>query len=282
MTAPSERELRELVRIARAASDIVLSVYATPFEVEMKSPGDPVTEADKRANDLLCREIAASFPGECIVAEEDAPCTKDEMRARTSRDRVFFVDPLDGTREFADRCPEFSVMIGLAERGRATLGALVMPTTGEALFGDARHPGTAILESKDGSRTPLRVTDLADSSRGRLVVSRSRRPAFVASMSARLRLAEITPCGSVGVKIARVALAQADLYVHGGGGIKSWDLCGPEAVLWAAGGRASTLDGQPVDYSGDVVHQKGFVGTNGMLHDQVVEAIREVGGLTGA
>lgn len=269
-------EIEELLRIARAASAIVLEVYATPFEVEMKSPGDPVTEADKRANELLCREIAASFPGECIVAEEDAPISKEALRERTSRERVFFVDPLDGTREFTDRCPEFSVMIGLAVKGRATLGVLVMPTTGDALFGDARRPGTALLESRTGDRTPLRVTDLSDPSKARLVVSRSRRPRFVAPMADRLKLASITPCGSVGVKIARVAQGEADLYVHGGGGIKSWDLCGPEAVLWSAGGRATTLDGDPVDYSGDIVHARGFVATNGPLHDTVVRTIREV------
>ena len=120
MSPAESRELEELLRIARAASDIVMEVYATPFRVDMKSPGDPVTEADRRANDLLCREIAASFPGECIVAEEDAPVTAEALRAKTSRERVFFVDPLDGTREFADRCPEFSVMIGLAVKGRAT------------------------------------------------------------------------------------------------------------------------------------------------------------------
>lgn len=278
MTAAPDPEIEELLRIARAASDIVLSVYSTPFRVEMKSPGDPVTEADKRANELLCREISASFPGECIVAEEDAPIPEEALRERTARERVFFVDPLDGTREFTDRCPEFSVMIGLAVKGRATLGVLVMPTSGDALFGDARRPGTALIESKTGVRAPLRVTDLSDPTKARLVVSRSRRPGFVAPMSERLKLASITPCGSVGVKIARVALGQADLYVHGGGGIKSWDLCGPEAVLWAAGGRATTLGGEPVDYSGAVVHAKGFVATNGPLHDTVVRTIREVGG----
>ncbi len=277
MTPASAKELAELVRIARAASGIVMEVYGAPFEVEMKSPGDPVTVADKRANELICREIEASFPGEAIVAEEDAPRTPEAMSALVTRERVFFVDPLDGTREFASRRPEFSVMIGAAVRGRATLGVLVLPTTGEVLFGDARHPGTAILATKSGEETPLRVTSLEDATKARLVVSRSRRPGFVASMTARLQLASVTACGSVGVKIARVAMAAADLYVHGGGGIKSWDLCGPEAVLVAAGGRATTLEGDPVDYAGDVVHQKGFIGTNGALHETIVRTIREVG-----
>lgn len=278
MTAPSGAELAELVRIARAAADIVMEVYASPFTVQMKGPGDPVTVADQRANDLLCREIAASFPGEAIVAEEDAPRTEEEMRALVTRERVFFVDPLDGTREFADRRAEFSVMIGAAIRGRAALGVLVLPVTGEVLLGDARAPGTALIEARDGAAAPLRVTDLRDPSRARLMVSRSRRPRLVGPLAERLGIPTVIPCGSVGVKVARVAMADADLYVHGGGGIKSWDLCGPEAVLAAAGGRVTTLAGEPVDYAADIVHTKGFVGTNGALHEVVLASIAELQG----
>lgn len=277
MSAPDARELSELLRIARAASDIVMEVYASPFEVEMKGPGDPVTQADKRANELLCREIERSFPGEAVVAEEDAPRPPEELAAMLGQERVFFVDPLDGTREFASRRPEFSVMIGAAVRGRATLGVLVLPVTGEALFGDARAPGTALIEAKDGSRASLVVTDVHDASKARLMVSRSRRPRLVGPLAEKLGIGTVIPCGSVGVKVARVAMREADLYVHGGGGVKSWDLCGPEAVLVAAGGRVTTLRGTPIDYAGEgVVHSAGFVGTNKALHDQVLATIQEL------
>lgn len=278
MNSVAAKELRELVRIARAATDIVMDVYGAPFEVEMKGPGDPVTVADKRANEMMRGALEVAFPGEAIVAEEDAPGTPEAMRSTVTRERVFFVDPLDGTREFAARRPEFSVMIGMAVWGRATLGVLTLPTTGEVLYGDARRPGSAVIEAKEGAPAPLRVTDLADATKARLVVSRSRRPAFVAPMAERLKLGSVSACGSVGVKIARVAMGAADLYVHGGGGIKSWDLCGPEAVLVAAGGRATTLDGEPVDYAGPIAHAKGFIGTNGALHDAILRTIGEVSG----
>ncbi|MEZ4297093.1 MAG: 3'(2'),5'-bisphosphate nucleotidase CysQ [Polyangiaceae bacterium] len=273
----TEDELRELTRIARAASDVVMEVYASPFTVEMKSPGDPVTLADKRANELLCREIAASFPGEAIVAEEDAPRSAEEMRALLSRERVFFVDPLDGTRDFAARRAEFSVMIGVAIGGRAALGVLVMPVSGEALAGDARAPGSATIEAKDGARAPLHVTPLADIREARLMVSRSRRPPLVGPLAEKLGIPTVIPCGSVGVKVARVVMAEADLYVHGGGGIHSWDLCGPEAVLVAAGGRVTTLQGTPLDYAASLLHHDGFVGTNSALHDTVLSALAELG-----
>ncbi|MBK8252894.1 MAG: 3'(2'),5'-bisphosphate nucleotidase CysQ [Polyangiaceae bacterium] len=253
-----------------------MDVYASPFTVEMKSPGDPVTMADKRANELLCREIAASFPGEAIVAEEDAPRTADEVKAMIARERVFYVDPLDGTREFAARRAEFSVMIGVALQGRATLGVLVMPVTGEALMGDARVLESALIEAKDGTRAALRVTAQKSAANSTMMVSRSRRPRLVGPLAERLAIANVVPCGSVGVKVARVAMAQADLYVHGGGGVSSWDLCGPEAVLAAAGGRVTALDGSQIDYAAELVHTRGFVGTNGALHDTVLQAIQSI------
>jgi 3'(2'), 5'-bisphosphate nucleotidase len=154
---------------------------------------------------------------------------------------------------------------------------LVLPVTGEALFGDARAPGTALLEAKDGSRAPLAVTGTSDAKEARLMVSRSRRPRLVGPLAEKLGITTVIPCGSVGVKVARVAMREADLYVHGGGGVKSWDLCGPEAVLIAAGGRVTTLRGAPLDYAGEgVVHSAGFVGSNGALHDEVLAVIREL------
>ena len=111
-----------------------------------------------------------------------------------------------------------------------------------------------------------------------MMVSRSRRPRLVGPLAERLGITTVIACGSVGVKVARVAMQDADLYIHAGGGIKSWDLCGPEALLVAAGGLVTTLAGEPVDYSTEVVHTKGFVGTNGVLHVQVLAAIHELGG----
>ncbi|WP_437590858.1 3'(2'),5'-bisphosphate nucleotidase CysQ family protein [Sorangium sp. So ce1000] len=270
----NDRELDEIVRIARAAAAIVMDVYATPFAVEMKGPGDPVTRADREANALICSALEAAFPGEAILAEESVPAG-DELAARIRQERVFFVDPLDGTREFADRNGEFAVMIGLAVRGRAALGAVVMPTTGEALAGRAGEGGFAFLEAADGSRRPLRVSAVSSPADATLIVSRSHRPKELEPLLARLGISKVVPCGSVGVKIARIATGAADLYLHGGGGAKLWDSCAPEAVLLGAGGSFTDLSGAPIDYNGPGLKLgRGIIASNGALQAAVVAAAR--------
>lgn len=270
----NDRELDEIVRIARAAAAIVMDVYATPFAVEMKGPGDPVTRADREANTLICSALEAAFPGEAILAEESVP-TDDELAARLRKERVFFVDPLDGTREFADRNGEFAVMIGLAVRGRAALGVVVMPTTGEALAGRAGEGGVAFLEARDGSRRPLRVSAVSAPADATLIVSRSHRPKEIEPLLARLGISKVVPCGSVGVKIARIATGEVDLYVHGGGGAKLWDSCAPEAVLLGAGGSFTDLSGAPIDYKGPGLKLgRGIIASNGALQAAVVAAAR--------
>jgi 3'(2'), 5'-bisphosphate nucleotidase len=112
------RELEAAVAMAREAGEILLEIYATDFSVEMKGRADPVTEADRRVNELLVRRIQEAFPDDAIVAEESP-----DNRA-SAAGRCWYVDPLDGTKEFVARNGEFSVMIGLAIDGEARLGVV--------------------------------------------------------------------------------------------------------------------------------------------------------------
>jgi 3'(2'), 5'-bisphosphate nucleotidase len=270
-----DAELDEVLRIARRAADHVRAVYATNFSVELKGPGDPVTRADREANEIICTALAASFPGDAIVAEESVPASVAEVARRVSAERVWFVDPLDGTREFAERNGEFAVMIGLAAHGRAALGVLVMPTTGEAIVG--RVGAGAVLEVEGTAPRSLAVSTMRDPRRATLVASRSHRPAMLDPFLHELGVARVMLAGSVGVKIARLVLGQADLYVHAGLGVKHWDTCAPEAVLVAAGGRFSDLAGAPIDYATtDLALRNGLVASNGALHDAALAAVARV------
>jgi 3'(2'), 5'-bisphosphate nucleotidase len=268
----TDHELEEALRIARAAERHVRSVYGTSYAIELKAPGDPVTRADREASDLICASLAASFPGDAILSEEGVPAGEGQVARLVASPRVWFVDPLDGTREFTQRIGEFAVMIGLAVGGRAALGVVVMPAVGDAIAG--RVAGSAFAEDAHGARRPLRVSAVSDPERATIVVSRSHRPPLLDPLIARLRIGHVIPCGSVGVKVARLVLGEADLYVHDGGGAKLWDTCAPEAVLSAAGGRLTDLRGSPIDYaSADLVLRNGIVATNGALHEAVLSAV---------
>jgi 3'(2'), 5'-bisphosphate nucleotidase len=270
----NDRELEEVIRIARRASARVREVYATPFTVELKGPNDPVTRADREANEIICSALAQAFPGDAVLAEESVPESAAEIAELVRRERVWFVDPLDGTREFADRNGEFAVMIGLAVAGRAALGVVVTPVSDEALAG--RVGAGAFAEDAAGARRPLAVSTVADPRAATMVVSRSHRPAILDPVIAGLGIGRVVPCGSVGVKVARIVLGEADLYVHGGRGAKRWDTAAPEAILAAAGGRFTDLKGAAIDYtSPDLELRAGIVASNGALHDRVIAVTRD-------
>ncbi|HMR10990.1 MAG TPA: inositol monophosphatase family protein, partial [Polyangiaceae bacterium] len=124
--------LQNLRQIAAQAAEIILRVYESPFEVEYKKPRDPVTLADKLANAHICAQLAALYPGVPVVAEESDP---ESFAGYRASERVFFVDPLDGTREFVKRNGEFVVMIGLLVGERPHAGVLHAPVTGEIWAG---------------------------------------------------------------------------------------------------------------------------------------------------
>jgi 3'(2'), 5'-bisphosphate nucleotidase len=263
------REIDVALATARRASALVMEIYATPFTVELKGPADPVTRADREANTLICAALAEAFPDDAIVAEESAPETPEATHALVSRDRVWFVDPIDGTREFADRNGEFAVMIGLAIKGRAALGVVLLPTVGEALVGVIG--GGAFREDAAGIRRPLRASKIRDPRDATLMVSRSHRPRIVEPVIERLGIHKTISCGSVGVKVARIATTEADIYVHGGRGAKLWDACAPDAILTAAGGKFTDIEGELINYaSSDLALDNGIVATNGALHDIVL------------
>ncbi len=270
-TTSYDHELEEVIRIARVATGCVNEVYATKFAVELKSPGDPVTRADRESSDRICSELSASFSGDAILSEEAVPSSPVELSRLVASKRVWFVDPLDGTREFTERIGEFAVMIGLAVAGEATLGVVTLPAEGETIAG--RVGGSAFVEDAHGARRPLAVSAVRDPREATLFVSRSHRPPLVDALIERLGFPRVVPSGSVGVKVARLVLGQGDVYVHDGGGAKRWDTCAPEAVLRAAGGRFTDLDGAAIDYGGtDLVLRRGIVATNGVLHEAVLSA----------
>jgi 3'(2'), 5'-bisphosphate nucleotidase len=268
---------RVILAIARDAASVVARHYAAPFTVEFKAKDDPVTAADREANALICDELAARFPGMPVVAEESDPETY-EGYARA--EAAWFVDPLDGTRDFVKRNGEFVVMIGLAEAGRATLGVLVLPVTGAAFVGGVDVPALAIDPA--GVEAPLAVSGVARLADAELVVSRSRRAGSLDAAAARLGVRALTPCGSAGLKAARVASGRADAYLQPRPAGKLWDACAPEAIVRAAGGEVTDARGGRFDYrSPEIALVSGFAATNGALHAAALALLAEAEHATG-
>jgi len=264
-----ERELSAAVEIARGAGRILLDIYARDFSVAYKGKNDPVTEADQLANTYIVGELKKRFPDDGIVAEE----TADQSDA-LKKGRCWFVDPLDGTKEFIAKNGEFSVMIGLAIEGASMLGVVLQPSHDKLYRGVVGHG--AALEEKGETRA-LRVSDKHDPAQLKLVVSRSHRPANIEQIMQRLGAREEMPSGSVGVKVGLIAEQKADLYVHVSDKSSLWDACAPEAILHAAGGRFTHVDGTAVQYaSADMQNRRGILACNAATFDRVLEVVSAV------
>lgn len=264
-------ELQVLLDIARDAARVVMSVYARPFEVEFKGPQDPVTEADRLANTLICERLEQAFPGVPIVAEESDPATFEHFRRF---DRVFFVDPVDGTREFVDRNGEFAVMIGLIEGTRAVAAVIDAPARGDVFAG---WVGDGAFRITSGQRTPIAVSTISELSRTRLVGSRSHRSPKLERALSRLSPAEVRVMGSAGLKGTLVATGEVEAYVAPGYAGKRWDACAADALVTAAGGTLTDTFGNAIDYRADSLsNDRGLLASNGHVHETLVRAFADL------
>jgi 3'(2'), 5'-bisphosphate nucleotidase len=271
MSVSSEfvRESEVAAHLAKEAGDVILRIYATDFSVDYKAKNDPVTEADRLASRVIVEGLRREFPDDMVVSEEEPIAA-----LASASDRVWYVDPLDGTHEFIKRNGEFAVMIGLAVDGRPRVGVVFRPVTAELFVGIVRE-GAWLGTNED--KIPLRVSSEIDPSRLRLVASRSHRDQRVDDVRRRLGISEESRIGSVGIKVGLLVTRQADIYLEPSSMTKAWDSCAPEAILHAGGGRMTDLEGAPLRYvPSEVRNWKGIVATNGVCHDQVISEIAYV------
>ncbi|MCI0754673.1 3'(2'),5'-bisphosphate nucleotidase CysQ [Teichococcus vastitatis] len=227
-------------RLAQSAAAAILSVRDAGFAVERKDDMSPVTAADRLAEAIIAEGLRAAAPGIPVVAEEE--CSVSEVT--TDAERYWLVDPLDGTREFAAGRAEFTVNIGLVDRGRPVLGAVAIPAYGE-LFTGIIGVG-AWKRNADGTERPIAARRVPAEG---LTVMASRHygddPRLTEFLGEQ-KVAEIVKIGSA-VKFCRLAEGVGDVYPRFGRTME-WDTAAPEAVLLAAGGRCTTFDGAPLGY----------------------------------
>lgn len=262
-----------MLACALGAREIVMSVYDQEDRgLSFKEGDDPVTRADKEANAFLIEALEVAVPGVPIVAEESDPST---YAGYPSADAAFFVDPLDGTREFVAKNGEFCVMLGFAVEGVATLGVVVAPTWNEAFVGAPGHYAERVDAS--GTRSPVHVSAPASLAVSRALISRSHRSEATDRILARLGAKELRPYGSAGLKALQVATGATDLYVHPGPSGMLWDSCAPEAIVRAAGGLMTDADGHAIDYRRPTLaNLRGVLAACPTIH---AEALAKLGAL---
>jgi len=222
-SALSDLDLAE--HLARTAGQILLQVRESGL-ISGKTLGKA---GDQVANQFLIHALAAQRPDDGLLSEESR-----DTRERLAHDRVWIIDPVDGTREYGECRSDWAVHVALAIGGQASLGAVALPGLdgGVVLTGDIANP-TAIVPPHDGAP--------------RLVVSRSRPAAEALAVADRIG-GILLPMGSAGAKAMAVVRGEADIYLHSGGQYE-WDSCAPVAVAQAHGLHCSRIDGSPLRYN---------------------------------
>jgi 3'(2'), 5'-bisphosphate nucleotidase len=230
---------QRLARIAEEAGRLILPLWSAGVEVSRKADDSPVTEADRRAERLILDRLQAVFPGAPVVSEEDASefGTPDAIGPR-----FFLVDPLDGTKAFVRKDPNFTVNIALVEDGRPVAGAVVAPASGETWFTCAG--GAAKLDAPGAEPRPIGVR--AGGTDPLALISHTMKPQDLAELKARYGF-ERTQAMDSSIKLVRIAEGSADLYPRHGPTME-WDIAAGHAVLQAAGGRLTGLEGEPFVY----------------------------------
>ncbi|TQF68666.1 3'(2'),5'-bisphosphate nucleotidase CysQ [Rhodococcus spelaei] len=218
-------EDRAAAEIATAAGQLLLA-YRLDAERAGLDPAEVRGAGDRLSHEFLVAELARRFPADVVLSEEGA-----DDPARLAADRVWIVDPLDGTREFGEfGRTDWAVHVALVENGLLTAGAVAMPALGT----------TYSTVDVAGPAGPLPRAP-------RVVVSRTRRPEPVMAMATALG-ADLIEMGSAGAKAMAVVRGDADIYAHSGGQYE-WDSAAPVAVARAAGLHVSRIDGSEPIYN---------------------------------
>jgi 3'(2'), 5'-bisphosphate nucleotidase len=264
-------EVARASELARAAGALVTAIRDKGMEalaVERKPGDEPVTVADRAANELIVSGLRQHFPTDVIVSEESAA----HDRARLTAERVWYVDPIDGTKDFIRGEDGFAVMIGLCVRGRPTMAVVFQPTR-DRLYWTTGEGGAWLDEGGAASRA-LHVSDVDDDGAIRMVASRSNRGPALDRVKEALDIKDELAIGSVGLKLGLIAAGERDLYVNPWPKCKAWDTCAPEALLVAAGGVLTDTKGAPIRYDEeDLGRLRGLVASNGRIHARVLERL---------
>ncbi len=274
-----ESARRSACSAAARAWEIIAPLYESGSHVEETDEG-PSTEADKLADRIIGEELRKNNPTHeyGYLTEE----TEDDT-SRLRRERVWIIDPIDGTKDFIRKNGNFAMHVGLVERLEDGLwhpvaGAVYRPVPGE-MYSAVRGEGSFLEIYRDhASAEPsktLRVSRRAPISAMKAVISNSHRTARLTRMVESLHFADVLSIGSIGIKLSLIARGDYDVYVNlARGKCREWDICAPELILTEAGGILTGLDGSPISYNKqDVYDRRGLLASNAMIHDDLKELV---------
>jgi myo-inositol-1(or 4)-monophosphatase len=250
----------QMSEIAREAGALLMDYFRRRVKIEYKGEADLVTEADRASEKLILERIRAQWPAHNVIGEEGA-------RIETGGDYTWYVDPLDGTTNFAHGFPVFCVSLGLAFQGRRQAAVLYDPTRDELLEAErgkgARLNGETIAVSK--------TAKLAQSLVGTGFPShkRHKNPNIYFYHQLTLRSHGVRRAGSAALDLASVAAGRLDGFWEFN--LNAWDTAAGILIVEEAGGKVTGVDGQALE-----ITDRDVVATNGLIHSELLHEFKEI------
>ena len=259
-------QLETIIDAITKAGDKILEIYESDFQVEKKDDNSPITKADLESNKIIKESLLQTkIP---ILSEEDA-----DDKSRTDSDKVWIVDPLDGTQDFVNKTGEFTVMVGLVENHVPIMGLVYWPTEKKLYFAE-KDLGAFCHNSERW--TEISVRKIEGFEKSLALVSRHHLSDKEKKMLDHLKIKNTASIGSC-LKVMEIASGNADIYLTSTNKMKQWDTAASHCVISEAGGKMTDISGNDLVYNTESVnHENGLLVTNGLIHQETVSRISKL------
>jgi len=277
-------QLESIIDCIWLAGEKIREIYETDFEVDTKDDNSPITKADLESNKILRSTLEKT--GIPILSEES-----DDDKARLESEKVWIVDPLDGTQDFVNRTGEFTILVGLVENHIPIMGLVYIPIKrilylaergmGAFCYDDLKsHWG---LKRRFGGWSLVRkkwkqisVREISDLGKCLALVSRHHLSGKEKKMLDHLGITNTSTIGST-LKVMEISSGRADVYLTTTNKMSQWDTCASNCIISEAGGKMTDISGHDLIYNTETVkHENGLLVTNGSVHEKAVSKISKL------
>lgn len=267
---PYDAELRVALEAARFASEYLRQAYLD-FQAIPDAPVTISTEADRRSQEIILQYLASRFPADRLCAEENTPTLQNTP---TTGDRLWVVDPIDGTRGFVMKNGEFSVMIAMIDQGKIAVGVVAEPALERVTY--ATLGGGCWTRTGNGEPRQCRVSVVAELTESTLIQSHAK-PGKPNPPVEAVKPRVVRETYSAGVKLAIIARGEGDLYPNNYSKFADWDICAGHILVTEAGGVVTEMAGTPVKYDQPRYAQTGgLLAANSAIYNSALVALRSI------
>ena len=258
--------LEKLMDTIILAGEKIREIYETDFEVKKKEDDSPITKADLESNKILRATLEKT--GIPILSEES-----DDDKTRLDSEKVWIVDPLDGTQDFVNKTGEFTILVGLVENHIPVMGLVYLPIK-KILYLAEREMGAFCYDLQKWEQ--ISVREVIDLKNCLALVSRHHLSGKEKEILDHLEITNTSTIGST-LKVMEISSGRADIYLTTTNKMSQWDTCASNCIISEAGGRMTDISGNDLFYNTEAVkHENGLLVTNGFVHEKAVSKITKL------